>query len=376
MELQIDKEFKNLIPVLSGEEYAQLEDNIISDGCRDPLVIWQNYIIDGHNRYEICTKHNITFNVFEKYFDTKDEVLEWIILNQFGRRNLSSYTRGVLALKLEDFYKTKGRENLIITGKNVSSINQGLPMLAKVETAIDTRKEISIISGVSHGNIDKIKKIESEASADVKEQLHKGEITINRAYTAIVADESRKRNEEIKKINPEKYAGIYDVIVIDPPWEMEKIKREVAPNQGGFDYSTMNIEEIGAIELPTADNCHLFCWTTHKHLPDTFNIIEAWGFKYVCLFTWHKNGGFQPWNLPQYNSEFVLYCRKGSPVFSETKAFNTCFEGKRREHSRKPDEFYEVIERVTEGQSKIDIFSREKREGWAQFGNEVEKFSV
>jgi N6-adenosine-specific RNA methylase IME4 len=89
---------------------------------------------------------------------------------------------------------------------------------------------------------------------------------------------------------------------------------------------------------------------------------------------WHKNGGFQPIGLPQYNCEFCVYARKGSPSFADTKAFNACFDAPRREHSRKPDEFYDVIRRVTHG-PRIDVFSRERREGFSQFGNEAGLFS-
>jgi N6-adenosine-specific RNA methylase IME4 len=170
-------------------------------------------------------------------------------------------------------------------------------------------------------------------------------------------------------------AGRYGTIVIDPPWPMEKIEREVRPNQAGFDYPTMDESAIAAFDVlsKAADDCHLFCWTTQKFLPMALRCIEAWGFRYVLTMVWHKPGGFQPVGLPQFNCEFAVYARRGSPKFIDTKAFNCCFRAPRREHSRKPDEFYDVIRRVTDG-PRVDVFSREKRDGFAQAGNEVEKF--
>lgn len=88
---------------------------------------------------------------------------------------------------------------------------------------------------------------------------------------------------------------------------------------------------------------------------------------------WHKSGGFQPIGLPQYNCEFAIYARRGSPVFTSTKNFMVCNEWDRREHSRKPKEFYELIKRVTGG-SRLDVFAREAHDGFAQYGNESDKF--
>lgn len=174
-----------------------------------------------------------------------------------------------------------------------------------------------------------------------------------------------------------KTEGKYSCIVIDPPWQMEKIERDVRPNQAWFDYPTMDEGELSSFDVGgmAEENCHLFCWTTQKFLPMSLRLIEAWGFKYVLTMVWHKPGGFQPYNLPQYNCEFAVYARRGSPKFSDTKAFNTCFQAPRREHSRKPDEFYDLIRRVTDGE-RIDVFSREQRDGFAQFGNETKKFEA
>lgn len=169
----------------------------------------------------------------------------------------------------------------------------------------------------------------------------------------------------------------YKTIVIDPPWPMDKIVRDVVPinQQYDFDYAVMSIKEIRAlpIEKVADDDCHLYLWTTQKFLPVSFEIMEYWGFKYIFTMTWHKNGGFQPFGLPQYNSEFVLFGRKGSLPFLTTKGFSTCFDAKRNAHSQKPDEFYNTI-RDTSPEPRLDYFSRQKRTGFEQFGAEVGKF--
>lgn len=95
-ELVVDPEFKNLIRPLFKQEYLQLEQNLISDGCRDPLTTWHGVIIDGHNRYELCRKHLIPFSVEEMEFECKEEVIAWICANQLGRRNLTEETRKYL----------------------------------------------------------------------------------------------------------------------------------------------------------------------------------------------------------------------------------------------------------------------------------------
>lgn len=115
--MQIDEEFKNLIPKLTNEEFRQLEENIIAEGCREPIITWNNIIIDGHNRYQICNKHNINFKINNKEFKDREEVKMWIIKNQFGRRNLSLYDRATLALKLENLFAEKAREKQLSTLK-------------------------------------------------------------------------------------------------------------------------------------------------------------------------------------------------------------------------------------------------------------------
>ena len=117
-QLKIKKEFKNLIRPLRRQEYLQLEENILRDGCREPIITWNGYIIDGHNRYEICTKHNIEYAICEMKFDSDEDAIAWICANQLGRRNISDETRKFLiGMQYES-------EKIINSRKNANGNNQ------------------------------------------------------------------------------------------------------------------------------------------------------------------------------------------------------------------------------------------------------------
>lgn len=100
--ITIDEELQSLIPPLAQDEYEQLEQNILTEGCREPITLWhfhdQYILVDGHNRYNICSRHNIKYNVQLREFNSKEQAKDWMITNQLGRRNLTplqqSYLRG------------------------------------------------------------------------------------------------------------------------------------------------------------------------------------------------------------------------------------------------------------------------------------------
>ena len=195
--------------------------------------------------------------------------------------------------------------------------------------------------------------------------------TTAQVYKLAKKKEALAKVESIRSKRAENPDGKYDVIVIDPPWPMEKIERDCRPNQHALDYPTMTEDGLKALKIPAADDCHIFLWTTQKFLPMAFRLIDAWAFRYVCTFVWHKPGGFQPIGLPQYNCEFALYARKGSPKFTDTKAFNVCFSAPRGAHSEKPGEFYAMVCGATYG-TRLDMFSRRMIEGYRAWGNETE----
>ena len=107
---KISAEFKDLIPALSPQEYAQLEENILAHGCRDPITLWRGKIIDGHNRYAICTMHKIPFETAKLRLPSKDAVKLWILDNQLGRRNLTDAMRIELAAQKVAILREPGHE--------------------------------------------------------------------------------------------------------------------------------------------------------------------------------------------------------------------------------------------------------------------------
>lgn len=178
--IQIDSEFQALIPPLSAEERAQLEANLLADGCRDPLVVWEtqeghNILIDGHNRYEICTRLGLPFEVVQKSLDGRPQARMWIRANQYGRRNLSSFVRAELALgdKADIAEIAKSQQ-----GKR----NDILPTLAERFTPVDTREEVSKRAGISHGSLDKVEAIKAaNPQPEILDAVRAGEVSINLA---------------------------------------------------------------------------------------------------------------------------------------------------------------------------------------------------
>ena len=193
MEIKIKEEFKELIPPLTNEEYKQLEDNCLEEGIREKIILWNNYIIDGHNRYKIAKQWNLEIQTESKSFSSEEAVKEWMILNQFGRRNLSNYQRSVLALQLEDVFKAKAKKNL---GRNQYSSLQ----ISAESKPVDTRKELSKVAAVSHDTISKVKKIQEKAPEEIKAKLSTGEVSINAAYKEIKKEEKKEQLEEERRI--------------------------------------------------------------------------------------------------------------------------------------------------------------------------------
>ena len=197
--MTVDSEFKNLIPPLSSEERQGLESSLLKEGCRDALVLWGDILIDGHNRYEICTKHNIPYKTVQREFGSREAVIEWIILNQFGRRNLPAHERARLALRLKPVIAEKAKQNLVT---HTETGYQGLQNSVK---AVNTQSELAKVAGVSHDTIAKVERIEEEAPEPVVTASRQGQISVNAAYqvTKLEQEEQEEIAHRIEHIEEE-----------------------------------------------------------------------------------------------------------------------------------------------------------------------------
>ena len=138
-DLTINPKFESLIPKLTDDEFRQLEENVLKDGITEPLVVWNGVLIDGHNRYKLAKKHNLGFEIREVSFDSENDAEIWIIKNQFGRRNLSTYDRAVLALRLKPVIAEKAKEKQVEAGGAVRQKSD--------KAVVDTKKELAKIAG-------------------------------------------------------------------------------------------------------------------------------------------------------------------------------------------------------------------------------------
>ncbi|MCL2572427.1 MAG: hypothetical protein FWE11_08475 [Defluviitaleaceae bacterium] len=164
--LKTSPTLKDLIPPLSMEEYQSLEENLLAQGCRDTIKTWQGTIIDGHNRYAICQKHNLNYTTKNLHFSTKKDATLWIIQNQLGRRNLTNAMRIKLALQQEDLLHEKA--NLNRKGNIISPVH--------------FHKAIAQISNTSEQTVQRYMRIREIGTSEQLQQVERGEKKIGTVY--------------------------------------------------------------------------------------------------------------------------------------------------------------------------------------------------
>lgn len=344
-------EYANLFPMMDAQAFAELKRDIRANGLLDSIVLYDGKILDGRNRYTACVELGIEPNFITVNGNT--DPLKYVISKNLTRRHLNESQRAVIAGKLE-------------------TVGQGRPNVKDANWHV-YRFEAASMLNVSPRTVARVKAVE-KAAPELIVKIERGEMTAHEAEKKV---KEEKRKESIKQQREgiekgvEKPIGLFDVISLDPPWPYGT---EYDPNgrRAANPYPEMSLEEIKALEIPAADNSILWLWTTHRFMRYSFELLDHWGFRDVAIVTWVKHRiGLGQWLRSQ--TEFCIMAVKGKPLVDLTNQ-STVIYAVVRNHSRKPDEFYKMVDSLCVGR-KLDYFSREQREGWSQYGNDLERFS-
>ena len=175
-EIIIDPEFAALIPPLTPDEFSGLEKSILEEGCRDALIVWGNIIVDGHNRFNICSKHNIPYRTEYRDFPNREAAMLWMLQNQLSRRNLNDFQRVEMVRKCENAVKAQAKE------RQLSGLIQNSSSVPLNSARRDARDELAQMAGVGHSTYEHAAAVLDNAPEPVVQATRNSELSINSAY--------------------------------------------------------------------------------------------------------------------------------------------------------------------------------------------------
>jgi N6-adenosine-specific RNA methylase IME4/ParB-like chromosome segregation protein Spo0J len=375
LDIRVDPEFRLSAPPHRADELRGLEEEFRAEGILYPVVVWKGrgILLDGHVRYDFSQRFNKPLlPPIEKELPSREHAVLWIKENLLNRRNLTDDQRAIIADEIREersaLRKQEQRKRAADARWHPRARCES-DDVSEPHSRSDSRAEVAREQKISERQLRNASDIRKKYP-DLAKKVRDGQLTLLKALRAIRQEEIARKHASLQERQIKEIKGVYDVIVVDPPWPERRF--------GGvpLDYPVMSLDsierEVGAkLAAHAHDDCHVFIWVTQPFLPVGFALIKNWGLEYGFTITWHKPRGMRPPGYPEYNSEFVIHACKGSPTFTDTKGFVTCFEAPRGDHSEKPDEFYEMIRRCTEGMRRLDMFNRRRIEGFDGWGYEA-----
>jgi N6-adenosine-specific RNA methylase IME4 len=374
----------NIFPLVEGPEFADLVADIREHGLHEPIVMFEDRVLDGRNRLRACEAAGIE-PVFTVY--TGDDPVAFVVSLNLRRRHLDESQRAMVAAKLATLRAGDNQhsEGLPI-GRSSELLNVGERSVARARE-VQEHGTPELVHAVERGAVS------VSAAADVAtlsaQEQHKivaqGEREILRAAQDIRARKAEiRRSERIKRLaatcnqnTPFPSDRRYAVLYADPPWHFEVYNEESGVERAaGNHYSTMSLDEISTLPIPSlaTPDAVLFMWTTAPHLQESFQVFAAWGFEYKTNAVWVKDKIGLGYFIRGQHEHLLIATRGDMPCPLPANRPPSVINAPRREHSRKPDEAYELIERMYPELPKLELFARQQRPGWAAWGNETSKF--
>jgi N6-adenosine-specific RNA methylase IME4 len=375
-------------------DIAQLAQSIAEIGLLHPIVINPNgQLIAGYRRLEACKKlgwKQVPVRVVDL-----DNLLRGERDENVQRKDFTPSEAVAIAQALEPLEREAARKRQLTGQPSVESTEGKVQSHSKAPaTSENVKEQARTAPPPSAGSKGQSRDKVAAAVGMGWQQLERATAVVQAArqspekYGALVAEMDRtgRVNGVYRKLQVQQQAeaiaqeppplpdGPFRVIVADPPWAYDKRPHDPG-HRGASPYPSMSLEDIKA--LPIAARAHsdavLWLWTTNAHLPVAFEVVTAWGFVHKTILTWVKDRiGVGDWLRGQ--TEHCLLTVRGKPTVVLTNQ-GTVIHGTCREHSRKPEEFYQLVETLCPG-SKLELFARAQRAGWTVHGSETERFAA
>ena len=244
-------ELAELLPPLSGEQLAALEKDILQNGCYAPIIVNEDLVIvDGHNRQQICTRHDLPYKMAVFAFDDLLEAKQWALDTQKGRRNLDKWELGKIALKLRPEIEARAKANQQAYHGNQYESGPSATLPEVHSAPVDTRKELAASVGLGERTMGKVMQIDEHAPAAVKEALDKKELSINQGYQI---------TRQIQDL-PEDEQGQAALELV----ELEKAKKEIREKDAEIDRQSKiagvfcKAYEKAVLLTPTEENVRIW----------------------------------------------------------------------------------------------------------------------
>jgi len=356
-----------LIPKMTQDEYDALRDDIAANGLYEPIRIYEGQILDGRHRYYACRELDIEPHYAP--FEGSDPIA-YVASANLHRRHLTSSQRAVIALAFEAEYAKAARE------RQLAAIGQSNDRCGICATTGKAREQAAQVTGTSPRYVQDAKKL-ATAAPDLLEQVKEGELSIPEAkkqYRRRQQEETHQTKVEIAQTLPD---TVFNIIYADPPWEYNNTGVHGAASHH---YGTMSLTDIcnftRTIDLHIAYNAALFMWVTNPFLEDAFTVLNAWGFTYKTNMVWIKTDLVKPGSgfYVRGRHELLFIATRGSftPLDQHiSPPIGSVLEAPVQEHSRKPEQVYDIIERLYPDCNYVELFARQRRDGWIAYGNEL-----
>lgn len=249
-EYKIDSDLNRVLPELSEDDYKELENSLLKDGYKGaPIMAWGDVIVDGHNRYEICRKHNIPFEVKEVEFSSKDDAIQWMVRQQLGRRNLTTLQRIAIVEKYRPIYERRAKENKSKSGGDRKSVLKKSSSPIPQNDKIDVRAECARDANTSTDTYSKGVKILNSNDTELIKDVNNGNKTINKAYNELKKSKNTNSPSRIERLcnkqeaetNGSKDDGVQKTNLEASIKELGKDSYNTSPTDDGYDLSEVKV---------------------------------------------------------------------------------------------------------------------------------------